>query len=55
MFSILVAKSVQFELVILYLGSLQAWLDECTGNIVRAMGPYVVVTHSDTNLLQVII
>lgn len=39
----------------LYLSSLYARFDKCTGNITWAMGCYDVVTHADSSFLQVFI
>lgn len=45
---VFIAKAMLFTLAPLLLGSLYIRLDECSVNVVRAVGRYDVVMHADS-------
>lgn len=51
--AILIMKGVQFTLPPLCLGLLDVLIGECIDNIVWAMECYNVITHADSDFLQV--
>lgn len=49
---VLLTKGNRLVLAPLYLGSLYAWLDECSKGVFKSMGRYDVVTYVDASFLQ---
>lgn len=51
--AIILVKEERLGLTPIYFGSLYSNLDECMANVVRSIGTYDMVTHTDTIFLQI--